>query len=225
MEYNMQHCISKDGREQENLGRRNHHNHTASWRIVTDKHADEQRISKSAFLSFDRYLSSSTSQTEDESSRSSTPNMASEPISCPPSPPEFDEDYQVPLEQSIEYYNSMTWCMYYRIMNARKANRNKKAHKKISSLSCLEATARTNQKQALSYDEFPAGNTNETTTRVTRRRPIMLNAQSADLATLVHRNATATGKQKANHVTVPRNDASIITGAQTGEEDIFHLDI
>lgn len=220
----MQHCISKDGCEQENLGRRNRHNQAASWRIVTDKHTDEERNNKSNFLSFHRYVSSSTSQTEDESSRSSTPNMASEPISCPPSPPEFDEDYQVPLEQSIEYYNSMTWCMYYRIMNARKANRNKKAHKKISSLSCLEATARTNQKQALSYDEFPAGNTNETA-RVTRRRPRMLNSQSADLTTFVHRKATATGKQKASHVTVPRSDASIITGAQAGEEDIFHLDI
>lgn len=221
MDYKM-YNINQDGykQQEEQLDRRNHEQ--ASWWIASDENSDERITSSS---SFHHYLAYATSKNDDESSRSSTPNMASEPISCPPSPPESDEDHQVPLEQSIEYYNSMTWCMYYRIMNARKASRscNKKAHKK-SSLPGLDAMTRTNQKQALR--ESPAGNTFQAKTGGSSRR--ILNSQSADLATLDHqRRSTATGKQKAYHVNsrrsvIPLNDGSMTC---TQEEDIFHLDM
>jgi hypothetical protein len=216
LEYNMHYITRKDGcANQEDLlllGRRNYDQ--VSWRIIPDgDYLDAERNNKSLSFSHHSLAFSTTSKSEDESSRSSTPSMASEPIRCPPSPPDSEEDHhQVPLEQSIEYYNSMTWCMYYRIMNARKASRNnKKAHKKNSSVSCgPEATSRrTSEKQALG-GESSAGSIHAT--KQGRPRGI-LNSQSADLAIFAHSSrASTTGQQKVNDVI-------------STEEDIFHLDM
>lgn len=139
-----------------------------------------------------------------ESSRSSTPSMVSEPISCPPSSSESDDD-QIPIEQSIEYYNSMTWCMYYRIMNARKKKASRKAQKA----------------------PYPM-NKNRTVLDEDSRLPSSLHAQQGITAGLINFAERATGKNKTarkSQKTRTRTVLSTDIATTHAHEDIFHLEM
>jgi hypothetical protein len=158
---------------------------------------------------------------EEQSSRSSTPNMVSEPINCPPSQSESEEE-QVPLEQSMEYYNSLTWSMYYRIMNSR---RKKKTNRKVAPAMMKNKSHLMERNQQLS-DNSPSLSHDAIRKDTTIPLAFFLHSHSTNPSYADKGMNTPTFTNGKATIIVSKRQIPVIDNVIiAAEEEIFHLDV